>query len=514
MKHPKILLPLTALTTALLSQTAHAHGFGERYDLPIPLTFFAVGGAAAVLLSFVFMGSIFKAGFRPQSYPRFNLFRYPWIEDVLSGPRLLPVKIFSVFLLALVILTSLLGSSRPEDNFSPTFVWVIWWVGMGFLVALLGNLWALVNPWKIIFGWADGICGQIKPDRKLTLGKAYPERWGVWPAVILFFTFSLAENALVEGGTDPLNLAVMTILYSSITFGGMFLFGKHQWLRHGEAFSVVFGFLSRFSITEVRANNAEVCQECSSDCRPEGGPCIDCYECFEYAKDREFNLRPPAVGLNNTGQVTPDVMAMVMLLLATVTFDGFSATPEWQEVQVYFIIQLSGWSMGPLNGGTIANTLGLIGFPLSFAVLYWSFSYLIHRMVGRQTSVEALGQAFVFTLIPIALAYNYAHFLSFLLISGQQIIPLVSDPFGAGLDLFGTADYVINIRVTSPKFVWFFSVAVIVAGHIIGVYLAHVRAMLMYPNRSIAAKSQLPMLGLMVFYTVVSLWIVSRPITG
>ena len=128
MKHLKILLPLTVLTTALLSQTAHAHGFGERYDLPIPLTFFAVGGAAAVLLSFVFMGSIFKAGFRPQSYPRFNLFRYPWIEDVLSGPRLLPVKIFSVFLLALVILTGLLGSSRPEDNFSPTFVWVIWWV--------------------------------------------------------------------------------------------------------------------------------------------------------------------------------------------------------------------------------------------------------------------------------------------------------------------------------------------------------------------------------------------------
>jgi hypothetical protein len=118
----------------------------------------------------------------------------------------------------------------------------------------------------------------------------------------------------------------------------------------------------------------------------------------------------------------------------------------------------------------------------------------------------------VFSLIPIALAYNLAHFLSFLLIQGQLIIPLASDPFGAGWDLFGTADYVINIGVINARFVWFFSVAVIVAGHVIAVYLAHVQAMQLFSNRSLVIKSQLPMLGLMVLYTVVSLWIVSRPI--
>ena len=124
-----------------------------------------------------------------------------------------------------------------------------------------------------------------------------------------------------------------------------------------------------------------------------------------------------------------------------------------------------------------------------------------------------MAKAFVFSLIPIALAYNFAHFLSFLLIQGQQIIPLVSDPFGVGWDLFGTADYVINIRITNARFIWFFSVAVIVVGHMLAVYLAHVRAMVLYGKRSLVFKSQLPMLGLMVFYTTVSLWIISRPIT-
>jgi len=123
-----------------------------------------------------------------------------------------------------------------------------------------------------------------------------------------------------------------------------------------------------------------------------------------------------------------------------------------------------------------------------------------------------LAKAFVFSLIPIALAYNFAHFLSFLLIQGQQIIPLASDPFGAGWDLFGTADYVIDIGVINARFVWFFSVAVIVAGHVIAVYLSHIRAGQLFSDRSLVVRSQLPMLGLMVLYTVVSLWIVSRPI--
>jgi len=123
-----------------------------------------------------------------------------------------------------------------------------------------------------------------------------------------------------------------------------------------------------------------------------------------------------------------------------------------------------------------------------------------------------LAKAFVFSLIPIALAYNFAHFLSFLLIQGQLIIPLVSDPFGFGWDLFGTGDYMIDIGITNARFIWFFSIVVIVIGHMIAVYLAHIRAIALFANRDLVLKSQLPMLGLMVIYTIVSLWIVSRPI--
>ena len=514
MKRLKVLLPLLALGIVLLAQPAYAHGIGDRYDLPLPLGFFAVGGAAAVVLSFVVVGLVVRGESRIVGYPRFNLFQFRWIQVVLSGPFQWPAKIVSLFLLWLVIATALFGTTRPVDNFAPTFIWVIWWVGMGFFVALFGNLWALVNPWKIIFSWGESLFQLAWPGQSLRLGFAYRQKWGIWPAVILFFAFAWSENAFAES-SSPRDLAVMVIVYSIITWVGMFIFGKQQWLRHGEVFSVVFGFLSRFSITEVRVPDPQECRECSAgDCRSEDGQCIDCYECLEYAEQREFNLRPPAVGLGNTGAVTPSVIALVMLLLATVTFDGFSATPEWLRVQSFFITQFPGLRSNFLNGVTIANTLGLVGFPLAFAALYGFFCYLMYRIVGRRAPlVPVLIGAYVFSLIPIALAYNYAHFLSFLLIQGQLIIPLASDPFGFGWNLFGTADYVINIRITNARFIWIFSVLAIVLGHIFAVYLAHIRAMRLYPSQSLVLRSQFPMLGLMVIYTIVSLWIVSRPIT-
>ena len=514
MNRPKVLLPLLALGFVLLTTPAYAHAFGDRYDLPLPLGFFAVGGAAAVVFSFAVVGMLVRGESRNVGYRRFNLFRFRWLQVVLSGPFLWPAKILSLFLLWLVVATALFGTTRAVDNFAPTFIWVIWWVGMGFFVALFGNLWALANPWKIIFTWAESLFQLAWPGQSLHLGFKYPQRWGVWPAVILFFAFAWSENAFSESAS-PRGLAGMVIVYTTITWVGMFVFGKQQWLRHGEVFSVVFGFLSRFSVTEVRVPDPRACRDCSAkDCRSEDGECIDCYECFQYAEQREFNLRPLAVGLGNTMALPPSVVAMVMLLLATVTFDGFSATPEWLRVQSFFVTQFPTLRSAFLNGVTIANTLGLVVFPLAFAALYGFFCYLMYRLVGRRVPTPtALMGAYVFSLIPIALAYNYAHFLSLLLIQGQLIIPLVSDPFGLGWNLFGTADYLINIRVINARFIWMFSVFAIVLGHIFAVYLAHIRAMRLYPNQSLVLRSQVPMLGLMVIYTIVSLWIVSRPIT-
>ena len=130
---------------------------------------------------------------------------------------------------------------------------------------------------------------------------------------------------------------------------------------------------------------------------------------------------------------------------------------------------------------------------------------------GIKLRVLDVAKEFVYTLIPIALAYHLAHFLLFLLIQGQLIVPLASDPFGFGWDLFGTADYRLNFSLVGPSFYWFISVIAVVIGHIIAVFLAHSIAFRLIPTRRYALRSQYPMLVLMVGYTVASLWIITQP---
>jgi len=219
---------------------------------------------------------------------------------------------------------------------------------------------------------------------------------------------------------------------------------------------------------------------------------------------RELNLRPFAVGLLKNESTPVSMMAFVVLLLSTVTFDGFTATPVWADIFSSLI------SVFP--SATAAGTLGLVAFPVVFIGVYLGISALMGAASGHRLPVADMARAFVYSLIPIALAYHLAHFFSFLLIQGQLVIPLASDPFGFGWDLFGTADYTVKIAIVNARFAWLTAVGAIVLGHIVAVYLAHVIAHRTLSEHKLALRSQYPMLALMVGYTMVSLWILAQPI--
>jgi hypothetical protein len=199
----------------------------------------------------------------------------------------------------------------------------------------------------------------------------------------------------------------------------------------------------------------------------------------------------------------------VVLALATVTFDGFQDTSTWATVQQ----NLGDWisEVGGDPEGLI-DTVGLVAVPLLFMAVYLGFSWAIGRLSGSESNVGETAKIFVFSLVPIALAYNLAHFISLLAIQGQLIIPLVSDPFGSGWDIFGTVDYTTKLNAVNAKFVWYISVIAIVLGHIVSVYVAHLIALRTTPDHSKALKGQYPMLALMVLYTATSLWIIGQPI--
>lgn len=478
---------------------AYGHAFGQRFDLPIPLDLYLAGAAGAVFFSFVLVALFARAPIQGHTlYPRYNLLRWRWARRLIDHRVAGLIRVLGVGLFLLTVAAGLAGIQDPQYNLLPTMLWIIWWTGMAYFCALVGNLWALINPLNTLFSWAEALYRRLgNESRDLSLNLPYPARLGVWPACALFWIFVWGE-LIWTANAIPLNLAVAVLGYSLLTWAGMFLFGRQTWLRHGEAFSLAFGLLARFAPMELRVTGVA----------PE---------------HREWNLRPFGAGLLAGNPVSVSRMVFVMLMLSTVTFDGLMGTPlwagileaipDWRPLQpLLFNMEMSG-----VSREVVISTTGLVLFPLLFAGLYLSCMGLMKRSAafsahGRNPSTLEIGAFFVYSLVPIALAYHLAHYFSFLLTVGQLVIPLASDPFGLGWNLLGTADYQVNIAIVGARFVWYTSVVTIVLGHIIAVYVAHVLALRALGNRKAALISQAPMLVLMILYTVLSLWILAQPL--
>lgn len=509
-----VLLPRCSILAAaasaawVLPSPALAHAFGQRYDLPLPLSLYIGGAGAAVALSFVVM-ALFVREARSD--------RAPWrlsLEHSLAGRAMThpwtiaALQMLSVAVFLLVLLSAFLGDTNPTRNFAPTFVWVIWWIGFAYLQALVGDLWRVVNPWRVLYGWAEALLRRAGREAPLAGRFAYPAWLGHWPAVLLFWIFAWLE-LVSDAAEHPASLGILILIYSVLTWSGMLMFGREAWLARGEAFSVVFGLLARFAPLAG------------------GGP-----PAGETGAGEEDKADPPGlqlrfygVGLLATRPLGTSAICLVLLMLATVTYDGIGETPLWAGFLDWVVVSealrapLLALRKGGVDLLAVLRSLALLATPLLFYAVYALFSRLTAAIVvlaggpgGPSASTCVAAGAFVLTFVPIALAYHLAHYLSFLLLAGQFILPLASDPFGLGWDLFGTANRSLDLGIVSMRSVWWIAVVAIVVGHVFAVYLAHVMALRLYGSGRPALLSQVSLVLLMVGYTMISLWILSQPI--
>ena len=182
---------LIALIVYTISDFARAHGFAERYDLPVPLHLYVAGSAAAVALSFVVVAYFVRGDRTVRRYPTYNLLGTVAGRLLASRVVQYALRFLAVFMLVLVVVAGLIGDENPFQNIAPTTVWVIWWVGLAYVSGLLGDLWKLLNPWRAVFEAVEWLVRQVQADRRLGLNIDYPDRLGSWPAVVLFVFFFL-----------------------------------------------------------------------------------------------------------------------------------------------------------------------------------------------------------------------------------------------------------------------------------------------------------------------------------
>jgi hypothetical protein len=203
-------------------------------------------------------------------------------------------------------------------------------------------------------------------------------------------------------------------------------------------------------------------------------------------------------------------VVFVVLMLSTLAFDGLLATPAWQDLAT--ALQPLWLPLGPF-GFFAVRTAGLVFLTLLFLAVFVTVMRLVIRFGGSQVDARVTITAFAFTLVPIALVYNAAHNYAYLSVQSQALIPLLADPFGRGWNLLPTRGYQPSFVLAGAAVVWYVQVVLIVLGHIVSVYLAHLRAGERFKTARAVLLSQYPMLALMVLYTMTSLWILAQPVT-
>lgn len=426
-----------------------AHGIGGRVDLPVPLPVLIAGAGFVLVISFVALAFLWPAP-RLQSLARRS-------TGLRTPPRAVGQALALIGLFAVVaqIVPDVVGLNRDvtRPSLAPVLVFVAFWLVIPFVGALLGNVYTYLNPWRAL-GTILSIGSTERP--------ALLARFGVWPATLSFLAFAWLELIHPDQG-DPLVLATASLLYTIAMVVVMSWAGRETGLSMADAFTPYNRLIS--SISPIGRS-------------PDGR-----------AMWRGWLRALPAI------PEWPGLWVFVVVMIATVSFDGMSGSTWFQDATGS--LMRTGWG----------QTLLLIVSVNLIAIAYLGVCAAAAGLAGSQRPAWQVAQRFAHTLVPIALAYAVAHYFTLILFEGQQLMAAVSDPFGLGWDLFGTADWRVNFFITTSTPIWLAQVGFIVGGHVLGVILAHDRSLEDFGRRGV--RSQYAMLVLMIALTSLGLVILS-----
>jgi len=462
---------VAAAAVAAAPDPALAHGLVGRQDLPIPRWMFAWAAVTVLVASFAALAALWPRP-RLQTLEERVVRRVPALLDPVCGA-------IGVAVFAIVVYAGLAGSQTANANLAPTFVYVIFWVGLPIASLLLGDVFRAFNPWRAIarcVAWGSRRLGAVADAEPLP----YPPWLGRWPAALTILAFAWVELVYV-GRDDPSRLAILALAYAAVQLVGMALYGIERWEERADGFGVYFGLFAALSPLRWRRG--------------------------------ALLVRRPLEGV--VGMLTvPGGVALVLVGIGTTSFDGFTNGTLWNGsgggggIAGFLTDRFASLGLGAENALMAAFSVGLVAMVLFVSALYRLGVQGMHRIGGRYAARD-LSRRFGHTLVPIALAYIVAHYFSLLAYQGQATGYLISDPLGRGSDLFGTASATIDYGIIGATGIWYVQVGALVAGHVCGLVLAHDRALATYRNPRDATRSQYWMLAVMVAFTSLGLWILS-----
>lgn len=431
-----------------------AHGIGGAKDLPIPAEYAIAGACAALAVSFIVLALAWRE-------PRFNVAptsrrtltdRVVDVVDAAWFAPLLRVLGFAFFLY--VAYAAVFGEDTLINPFFGVF-YVLLWVGIVPMSLAFGPFYKAISPVRTINALLAKVSGS---DPEVGL-RDYPRWLGYWPAALGLFAFVWME-LVYPFSTELGPVRLWCATYVAVMLVGGAVWGNHFYERADpfEVYSTLVGHLSPWG-----------------------------------REDGRLVLVSPLANLART-PLAPGLVAVCAVLLGSTAFDSFKDSEFWLGR-----VQRSDVSIDLLNLSGLVVLIAIVGVAFSVATMLTG----VHDGHRRW----ALPGEFAHSLAPIIVGYIAAHYLSYLVETGQQTLVHLGDPLSRGWNVLGLSDRAVNYWLSEhPTFLSVTKVAGVVTGHVLAVIAAHDAAVRLLPRRH-QLSGQLPLLVVMVCFTVGGLYL-------
>ena len=450
--------------------SAFAHVSERALILLLPTEFYIPAGIAVLILTILiayltpvsFITSLFL------SYRfKVNIHNYISVKTI-EDLKILISCISLIFLITLIIF-GYIGSRDPLANPLSLFIWSVWFMVMPVIQIIFGNVWAFLNPWygfgRLFF--KNKILFKLDQNYSLVFSSV---------GFLLFSLFMLVDIA----PDDPDRLANIVTIYLLANFIFMKIFGV-DWLKNGECFTSFYRLLSKLSWIWIKEGKI--------------------YVGFFGSQLKDINTFPPMSVL------------FLSIILATLSFDGLNETFLW-----FKIINVNPLEFYGRSSVVLENSSGLIFFAILLFLIFSITIFLGHKFINEKVTFKNIIGINSIALLPIALAYHIAHYLTSFLVNIQYSYKVASDPLNNGMDLLNLGDFNVTTSffntIETVKLIWFIQAAAIVIGHVIAVLLAHSICEGYLKTKSSILISQFPISIFMIGYTFLGLWILSTPTVG
>jgi hypothetical protein len=437
-----------------------AHGLGGSGDLPVPYAYAIVGAAWALTFTFALVAFAWR---RPRFDPLKAGHPLPAGLTTFVDARATRGTAAGVALLfAVWVAAAGLWGPPTQSNALLGVFYVLLWVGLVVLSLVFGPVWRVISPVRTVYL----LLRRIIPHRRR---RSYPESWGYRPAGVGLFAFVWMELASPDSAS-PRWVGAWLLIYAVVMLVGAWVCGQ-RWLARADPFGVYSVAVSRLS--PFRRN-------------PDTGKIV---------------IGNPLDHLPSL-PVRPGVVVLMAVLLGSTAFDSFSSSPTWRG----FADQISrALHVEPTLSSSMLRTVGLTFF-IFVVALTFSLAARAAGGVDREQRRALPGQM-AHSLIPIAVGYIFAHYLSYLVERGQQAVFALADPFARGWNPLGLAHlHVAYVLSMHPPVLAAIKVTCVVTGHILAVIAAHDKALRLLPAGH-QLTGQLTMMLVMVGYTFTGLYL-------